>query len=87
MHLKFIGLFVHTFQLSIIVYRHYKLNKSCQLFKCLDVLPLFMSPDPARSSFQLEETEHMSCRLGVIHFDFMRNMEDPHLLKHGKLPI
>ena len=79
MHLKFIGFFVHSLVLLYSTYRHYKLNKSCQLFsKCLDVLPLFTSPEPARSSFQLEETEHMSRRLGVIHFfDHMRNMEDP----------
>ena len=40
-------------------------NNKAATFQCLDGLPLSCCLEPAKSSIQLEETEHMSCHLGV----------------------
>ena len=87
MHLKFIGLFVHTIQLSIIVYRHYKLNKSCQLFKFLDVLPLSMSPEPARSCIPVRRDRAYVLPFGSWSNPFIVNIFHLPWLSKTTLPL
>ena len=58
--------FIHTFQLNFIVYRHYNSTRAVNFSILLDVLPQFCGTDPVSpASILLEETEHMSCHLGV----------------------